>query len=138
MSSHHHACSNPTKPLAFSGSPSPRALCATLLSSEGWACGEQRQLRREELSGQCSEVEEGGEEMQSRPTSPAPITQAKKTKFFFFFGASLLNARRSPDFGQRKGIICVCVRHNIFFCNMHIATRNMHMANFFTQYRYFF
>jgi hypothetical protein len=29
--------------------------------------------------------EEGGEGLQSRPTSPAPITQAEKTIFFFFF-----------------------------------------------------
>ncbi len=27
--------------------------------------------------------EEGGEGLQSRPTSPAPITQAEKTFFFF-------------------------------------------------------
>jgi hypothetical protein len=43
--------------------------------------------------------EEGGEGLQSRPTSPAPITQAEKTKFFFFFGASLLKSQRSPGFG---------------------------------------
>ncbi len=40
--------------------------------------------------------------LQSHPTSPAPITQAEKTKFIFF-GASLLNAQRSPDFGQQNG-----------------------------------
>ncbi len=38
--------------------------------------------------------EEGGEGLQSRPTSPAPITQA-----VFFFGASLLNTQQSLDFG---------------------------------------
>jgi hypothetical protein len=43
--------------------------------------------------------EEGGEGMQSRPTSPAPVTQAEKGFFFSFFGASLLRAQRSPDFG---------------------------------------
>jgi hypothetical protein len=48
----------------------------------------------------------GGEGLQSHPTSPAPIMQAEKNKVFFF-GASLLNAQRSPDFGQRKGIIIV-------------------------------
>ncbi len=46
------------------------------------------------------------EGQQSCPTSPAPITQAEKNEvFFFFFGASLLKAQRSPDFGQRKRII---------------------------------
>ncbi len=39
-------------------------------------------------------MEEGGEGLQSRPTSPTPITQAEKKDFFsFFFEASLLNAQ---------------------------------------------
>ncbi len=55
--------------------------------------------------------EEGGEGLLSRPTSPAPIMQAEKNKVFFsFFGASLLNAQRSPDFGQRKRIIAVVLK----------------------------
>ena len=60
-------------------------------------------LQRSELSGQCGGVEEGGEGLQSRPTSPAPITQADKKKFFC--GASPLNAQRSSDFGHKNGII---------------------------------
>jgi hypothetical protein len=39
---------------------------------------------RSELSGQCGGVEEGGEGLQSCPTSPAPITQAEKNEDFFF------------------------------------------------------
>jgi hypothetical protein len=50
-------------------------------------------------------VEEGGEGLQSRPTSPAPITQAEKNEVFFFFRASPLNAQRSPDFGHENRII---------------------------------
>jgi hypothetical protein len=53
-------------------------------------------------------MEEGGEGLQSRPTSPAPITQAEKTFFFiFFFGASLLKTQQSPGFGHEKRIIFV-------------------------------
>jgi hypothetical protein len=59
---------------------------------------------------------EGGEEkegLQSRPTPPAPIMQAEKNEvFLFFFGASLLNAQRSPDFGQRKWIILYNLEHH--------------------------
>ncbi len=37
---------------------------------------------------------------------PRPNHAGRKKQFiFYFFGASLLNAQRSPDFGQRKRII---------------------------------
>jgi hypothetical protein len=103
LTSHHHACSNPTKPLAFPGSPSPCAPCATLLLSESWACGElgpfgwsSASARRNDaaillliystaLGAEWTVRWSGGEGLQSRPTSPAPITQAEKNKVFFLF-----------------------------------------------------
>ncbi len=54
--------------------------------------------------GQCGGVEEGGEGLQSHPTSPAPIAQAEKKRFFFSRSSSL-NTQRSPDFGHKNGII---------------------------------
>ncbi len=88
LSPHHHACSNPTKPLAFPGSPSPRAPCATLLSSEGWACGEidLLYLQRSELSGQLVRWSGGGRRGTAVPSHvPRPQSRRqKKTKIFFF------------------------------------------------------
>jgi hypothetical protein len=45
-----------------------------------------------------------GEGLQSRPMSPAPITQAEKNEVFFL-RARLLNAQWSPGFGHENGII---------------------------------
>ncbi len=60
------------------------------------------------LEAECSVNKLGakwtGEGLQSRPMSPAPITQAEKIEGFFL-RAWLLNAQRSPGFGHKKGII---------------------------------
>ncbi len=74
----------------------PHSIAAT--PTEAW-------VRRDALGWSAGgRREEGGEGLQSRPTSPAPITQAEKT-IFFFFRASLLKTERSPGFGHEKRII---------------------------------
>ncbi len=50
-------------------------------------------------------MEEVGEGLQSRPIPHPNHAGRKKRSFFFFFGASPLNAQRSPDFGHENGII---------------------------------